>query len=125
MFRELVAKDGTRQLVNLPVICARTAAIAQVAYYIPLPLTTIVKMVGILITLLQMAMALMQPKSRKGQNAAQVITLTAALTMPALFALRATTAYQMVMAFTPRLLEGTADKINIVRPALLLLPTTV
>ena len=86
-------------------------------------------MVGTLIPLHQMAMALMQPKSRKGQNAVQVITLTAALTMPALFALRATTATQMVMAFTPRLLEGTADNHTIVRPAplfqLLVLPTTV
>ena len=124
-----MAKDGTRQLVNLPVICARTAAIAQVASYTPLPLTTIVKMVGTLITLPQMAMALMQPKRRRGRNAAQVITLTAALTMPALFALRATTATQMVMAFTPLLLEGTADNHTIVRPAplfqLLVLPTTV
>lgn len=59
MFRELVEKDGTRQLVNLPVFCARTAAIVQVATYILLLLTTIVEMVGTPITLLQMAMALM------------------------------------------------------------------
>jgi hypothetical protein len=99
-----VEKDGTRQLVNLPVSCARTAAIVQVATYILLLLTTIVEMVGTPITLLQMAMALMQPKSRRGRNAVQVITLTAALTMPALFVFRATTATQIVMAFTPRLL---------------------
>ena len=104
MFRELVEKDGTRQLVNLPVFCARTAAIVQVANYIPLRLTTIIKMVRTYNTLLQLAMALMQPKSRRGRYAVQVITLTAALTMPALFVFRATTAPQMVMAFTPRLL---------------------
>ena len=122
-------KDGTRQPVNLPVFCARTAAIAQVANYIPLRLTTIVKMVGTLITLHQLAMALMQPKRRRGRNAAQVTTLIAALTMLAPFALRATTATQMVMAFTLRLLEGTADNHTIVRLApllqLLVLPTTV
>jgi hypothetical protein len=99
-----VEKDGTRQLVNLPVFRARTAAIVQVATYIPLRLTTIIKMVRTYNTLLQLAMALMQPKSRRGRNAVQVITLTAALTMPALFVFRATTATQMVMAFTPRLL---------------------
>lgn len=124
-----MAKDGTRQPVNLPVFCARTAAIAQVAIYIPLRLTTIVKMVGTLITLHQLAMALMQPKGRRGRNAAQVTTLIAALTMLALFALRATTATQMVMAFTLRLLEGTVDNHTIVRLApllqLLVLPTTV
>jgi len=124
-----VQKDGTRQLVNLPVFCARTAAIAQVATYMPLPLTTTIKMVRILLTSLQMAMALIQPKRLLERNAAQVITLTAALTMSALFALRATTAPQMVMAFTPLLLDSTADKHTIARPAprfqLLVLPTTV
>lgn len=129
MFWEPVEKDGTRQLVNLPVICARTAAIAQVANYIPPPLTTIVKMVGTPITLHQLAMALIQPKRRRGQNAAQVITLTAAHTGPALFALRAPTATQIVMAFTPLLLEIAADNHTTVRPAplfqLLVLPTTV
>ena len=88
-------------------------------------------MVGTLIKLHQMAMALMQPKRRRGRNAAQVITLIAALTMLALFALRATPANQMVMAFTLRLrlLECTVDNNGIVRPAplnqLLVLPTTV
>ena len=86
-------------------------------------------MVGTLITLHQMAMALMQPKRRRGRNAAQVITLIAPLTMLALFALRATPANQIVMAFTLRLLECTVDNNGIVRPAplnqLLVLPTTV
>jgi hypothetical protein len=122
-------KDGTHQLVSLPVICARTVATAQEATFTQPRQTTIVLTDGTLTTLHPTVTAPIQPKRRLEQSAEQGTTLTAAPTTNALSALKATTATQMAMVFTLHRLGRTAAKHTIVRLApryqLLVLPTTL